>query len=868
MKAALILCPSWTVESPSYTLALLSANLRKHGHETRCFDLNIGMYRNCGDQEEVETWQMDEKGAVWYEESYVSDFIRKHNDYIEKAINEILDYNPEVIGFTVYSTSRHFSYEFAKRIKEKDSKKVIIFGGPQCFRNCEDVDILKHPYIDAACFGEGDVAFQNMLNVIAKNKGAVDRCAGFGIRDKTGKVIDCRDEALLKDLDVLPYADYSDFDLNKYTKKLLPISTSRGCLGNCKFCNESPHWKRYRFRTAENIYNEIRFQLDKYPEIKEFWFNDSLINGNIKILEKLCDLFIKNKLKIRYGGQALIRPGMDTRLLEKMKQSGCAIISYGLESGSNTILKKMGKMYTAETAEKVIKDTYDSGIEVIFNIIVGFPGEGEKEFGETKAFMQSNLNYAKEISIMPLLLIKGSCIYENADKIGVDPGTKYDQLRWRMLDNSSNYDIRIQRFGLLKEVIGKKAYVTCSEKRTKRLLNICLISREYPAETGWGGIGTYTHHLAHGLAERGHNVHVISQSLNGDKYYKEGKVSIHRVSHNNFFFHSGFFREFSLRLEYSRSVCLKLKEVVKKYKIDIVEAPNLSAESFVFGLSKKIPLVIRLHTHFSEAINFYGVRRNIDSKLSCLIEDAAIRKSDLVTCSTRAHASLVAEEIGIRKDKIKIIPLGIPLPPKNESRPEGCKNPVVLFIGRLEKRKGPHILAKAIPSVLKEMPDTEFIFIGRDTFVSKDCISIRGEDKHSFKSMVLKMIPQMYLKNVRFLGYVEQKDMPYYFNLCDVFVAPSLYESFGLIYIEAMSYGKPVIGCGTGGIPEVIKDNKTGVLVPPDDYVSLANAIVDLLNNQKKRIEIGLAARKDIEASFSRELMIERTEKAYASLLI
>ena len=181
MKIALVLCPSWTVESPPYTLALLSAILRKQGHSVKCFDLNIDMFRHCDDKEEINTWQMDEKGVCWYEEGYTLDFIQRHNEYIEKIIDNIFSYGAEVIGFTVYSTSKHFSYEVARRIKERDNKKIIIFGGPQCFKNCEGMDTLKRPYVDAVCFGEGDTTFPNMLDILIKNKGIIDKCRGFGV---------------------------------------------------------------------------------------------------------------------------------------------------------------------------------------------------------------------------------------------------------------------------------------------------------------------------------------------------------------------------------------------------------------------------------------------------------------------------------------------------------------------------------------------------------------------------------------------------------------------------------------------------------------------------------------------------------------
>lgn len=1257
MKIALVLCPLWTVESPSYTLGILSANLRKHGHHVKCFDLNIDIYRNCKDKEEIDTWQMDEKGTVWYEEKYVLDFINRHNSYIKNLTNKILSYNPDVIGFTAYSTSRHFSYELARRIKEKNKKNVIIFGGPQCFKNCEGMDILKRPYIDAVCFGEGDIAFPKMLDDICKNKMIIGQYPGFGIRDGKNRVIDCGDEKLTTDLNNLPYADYSDFDLDKYTKRLLPVTTSRGCIGNCKFCNESPHWKRYRYRTAKNIFDEISYQMHIYPDIKEFWFNDSLINGNIKMLDELSTLFVKSKIGIKFGGQALIRPEMNIELLTKMEKAGCTFISYGVETGSNKVLKDMGKTYNIDTAKRVIRDTHRAGIQVIFNIIAGLPGEQEEEFHETKRFIESNLIYVKEVSIMPFLLLKGSYLYEHTEQAGIDVWTKDDPLKWKTIDNKNNYTIRMQRFKMLKGIAGKKAYTSqsdednrqnvikemfmpnlcielssncnmkcymcahcsedsvhgenyadgfmsldvwnnileglktskteiesitlywlgeslmhpnfkkmlsqllslnmskkvfrnlfintngayfdfevsniileyadyiqnnkgyedsylnihfsletldpvvfkrikgadaevlnkilknidylvkeryekkirlpsltfgavvlednaeeadgfynywkkylqaynreceivfstkyfkdkdavyfrclddasstvhskvakqkyaeisgrfekqlfenkgkteeahtdskrkpcfqlwnmfmiskdgivtpcckdrffelaigdlnkdnisdvfkgdkiknlrldhlngrqykykvccdCSEPpggvlsdseieayvknegiqedwhigdfsnlsnrlKDKRQLNICLVSREYPPETGWGGIGTYTYHLAHGLADRGHNVHVISQSLNGDSFYTDDKVNVHRISHKEYFFNDGCFKEVSLRLEYSRSVSLKLKDIIKKYNIHIVEAPNLSAEGLYYSFSKKTPLVTRLHTHFSEAMHFYGIKNTPDSKLSCLLEDIAVRRSSLITCSTNTHAGLIAHEAGIKKDKIKIIPLGIPIPDEKNLVSEKKERPVVLFVGRLEKRKGPQVLIKAIPLVCREVPEVDFIFIGRDTFVSDKNVSISGDSKHSFKEILLKDIPEGYRKNVRFLGYLDDKELRRYFNLCDVFAAPSLYESFGLVYIEAMSYGKPVIGCGVGGVIEVIKDGITGFLIPPEDYQSLAGSIIALLKDNIKRQKIGMNARNHVKDYFNLDLMIEQTENAYLELV-
>lgn len=397
-------------------------------------------------------------------------------------------------------------------------------------------------------------------------------------------------------------------------------------------------------------------------------------------------------------------------------------------------------------------------------------------------------------------------------------------------------------------------------------MKICLISREYPPETGWGGIGAYTFHLAQGLSGRGHQVHVIAQSFDKDKEYQDKDVFIHRVVHKTYFHGKHFLKQFALRLEYGLRVNSQVQALIKKHKIDIVEAPNFSAEAFAYSLFKRAPLVTRLHTHFSEVIDLVGWKRNLDFDLSCCLEDAAISRSDLVLCSTQRHAETISWETGMKREKIEIIPLGIPLPDPVGHDVKN-KNPTVLFVGRLEKRKGIQTLIQAIPFILKAMPDAVFNIIGRDMFVSSDFFAFNGSIQESFKTKLLEALPPQYHSRVNFLGHVEAEVLAEHYRSCDVFVAPSLYESFGLIYIEAMAYGKPVVGCGVGGVPEVIQDGTTGLLVPPEDPDRLAGAIVRLLKEPSLREALGQRAKQYVKDRFSRDLMVERTLEAYQKVL-
>jgi radical SAM superfamily enzyme YgiQ (UPF0313 family) len=464
MKVALVQCPSWTIESPPYTLALLAAVLKKNGHEVICFDLNIELYRFCKEQVKKhdsiindESWAMDFRGNVWYEKDNVLNFINKYESFINKFVDSILNNPSQIIGFSVQSTSKFFSLEIARKIKEKDKNKIIIFGGPLCFRSCYGIDILKDfQFLDYVCFGEAEEALPRLLNIIEKN-GHAEHCSGFGCHLKDGTIIDAGDTQLIEVLDKIPFADYYNFCLEKYTKNLLPITTSRGCINRCNFCSESIHWGRYRKRSAQNIFDEIKYQIKHYANIEAFWFNDSLINGDIEMLNELCGLLISNKTRIKWGGQGMIRKEMTREFLRKMKLAGCSVISYGVENGSNKILQLMRKnCYTAELAEKVIRDTFSIGIDVIFNIIVGFPGETENEFKETKEFIRRCKRYASHVELCTLLLLKGSYLYNNLDEFNITSIEDSDsdwQLKWKTRDNQNTYEIRKERLDELIKVI-------------------------------------------------------------------------------------------------------------------------------------------------------------------------------------------------------------------------------------------------------------------------------------------------------------------------------------------------------------------------------------------------------------------------------
>jgi glycosyltransferase involved in cell wall biosynthesis len=127
-----------------------------------------------------------------------------------------------------------------------------------------------------------------------------------------------------------------------------------------------------------------------------------------------------------------------------------------------------------------------------------------------------------------------------------------------------------------------------------------------------------------------------------------------------------------------------------------------------------------------------------------------------------------------------------------------------------------------------------------------------------------KMVHDLKLDDkVIFKGRVPHGILPKYYALCDMCVVPSLFESFGLVVLEAMSMKKPVVATNVGGIPEIIKNNINGLLVKPNDTDALAEAMDKVLQDQRLGIRLGTNARRDIERNFNLDRMIQQTASVY-----
>jgi glycosyltransferase involved in cell wall biosynthesis len=279
-------------------------------------------------------------------------------------------------------------------------------------------------------------------------------------------------------------------------------------------------------------------------------------------------------------------------------------------------------------------------------------------------------------------------------------------------------------------------------------------------------------------------------------------------------------------------------------------------------------MVVRLQTAYTQiAAIQHG--RDRDRRVIGELEAELLRRADHLVANTQAtlDGARALYRLAAAKPPASIVPHGIEPVDDAELRPfdpeSGRPARSVLYVGRLERRKGILDLFTAIPEVLRRLPDARFVIAGADNSASDGFERRTGRRYDEFFE---ERHPEA-AHAVSFLGHVSETRLAQLYQSCDLFVAPSLHESFGLIYLEAMNYAKPVVGCHAGGVPEVVAHGETGLLVEPGSARALAESIATLLDSPTRLREMGLAGRARLLERFTHLAMARAFAGIYRSLV-
>ncbi len=400
-------------------------------------------------------------------------------------------------------------------------------------------------------------------------------------------------------------------------------------------------------------------------------------------------------------------------------------------------------------------------------------------------------------------------------------------------------------------------------------LTLCLLSQDYPPSHG-GGIGRLTANLARAISQLGHNVHVLTRGEGHNRVDFEDGVWVHRMVVTP---HARPRLPLTTQLpqhiwDYSATMLDELVRINTHRRIDIVEAPIWDVEGIAILLDGQFRLVTGLYTTLKSALQNHPEWERDRKFMKAFghpvldLERHVMLNSAAIHAGSRAIVNTIERDYGLMfpANKVAIIPHGlldIGEPISNSAKLENLN---LLFVGRLEKRKGIDVLLAAAANLLATHPTVRMTIVGDDTLLNETGRTYKEEFHATHQG-------QEFLPRINFTGKVSESELYKHYASCDVFVAPSRFESFGLIYLEAMMFGKPVVGCNAGGIPEVVIDGEYGFLAEPGDAVSLLFALDKLLSNAALREQFGKRGRQEYERRFTAAGMARKAVTFYKSLL-
>ena len=299
------------MKAPPLGLAYIAAVLEKHGHKVKIID--------------TPTLEMG----------------------FREWINEVRSWKPDVVGISMLTPTAPKGYAAAKLIKEELGEDVIVIaGGPHVtFMYTEALN-----NVDIVVRGEGEYTTLELVNALEKhgfNRDALAKIRGIAFRDRSGRVTVTPSRPFIENLDELPWPARHLLPMDRYTLfgkpiRVAHVMASRGCPYGCVFCITSYFWgRRLRFRSHENVADEIELLVDKY-KVKQIVFTDDELTANRRFVMGLVEELKRRGLDIVFACGSRV-DHVDRELLEYLYKNGCVALYFGVESASQETLNYIGK---------------------------------------------------------------------------------------------------------------------------------------------------------------------------------------------------------------------------------------------------------------------------------------------------------------------------------------------------------------------------------------------------------------------------------------------------------------------------------------------------------------------------------------------
>ena len=309
---------------------------------------------------------------------------------MDQFLQKVREFKPDIVGLSLQTPLAPKGYAAAKRIREEFPDVVLVAGG---HHPTYMVDEALDNGFDVVVRFEGELTMLELVNTIERrglNEEALKKIKGIAFRDREGRTVVTPPRPYIEDLDSLPFPARHLLPMERYTVfgkniRAAHIMASRGCPYGCIFCSTSYFWgRKIRFRSAKNIVDEIELLVEKYGA-RYVIFTDDELTAVRRVVYEMIDEIKKRGLDIVFTCGARV-DHVDRQFMKFLVDNGCVGLYFGVESGKQETLDRIGKRITLDQARRVFQWAKELNAFAVASFVIGFPWETVDDVRKTIDF--------------------------------------------------------------------------------------------------------------------------------------------------------------------------------------------------------------------------------------------------------------------------------------------------------------------------------------------------------------------------------------------------------------------------------------------------------------------------------------------------
>lgn len=362
-------------------------------------------------------------GAVLENEGFSVTFydLARQPELRENILEKVGEAQVPFVGISVNSPAYNNAIEISKKIKEANPRSIIVLGGPHVSFRAEEA--LQNLSVDVVVRFEGEETIVELAHCLLENKGILQHIRGISYRSHSS-IYSTPDRPFIENLDSVPFPA-RHLALSESYEHLGVLITGRGCSYRCIFCAAGNLWgHRYRVRSPENVRDEIVCSKKRHG-IRAFHFVDDTFTIYPERSKAICSYL--GALDVKWSCQARVNT-ITPELLECFAEAGCYRIQYGIESGSDEILRSIHKGITVSQVKEVVTQTLEKGIAVRCSLLIGHPQDTTETVHKTIQLGRELTQVGADCVYAISTPLPGTELWDNAEQLGITICTRdYDQ---------------------------------------------------------------------------------------------------------------------------------------------------------------------------------------------------------------------------------------------------------------------------------------------------------------------------------------------------------------------------------------------------------------------------------------------------------